>query len=119
MAILACAIVLLVRDEVAGTFDESIWTHLYCVVLRGCIVGKFTYESGWLVSFDVEAPRSRISKFVNKFGGRRQPRRVLHIISDENEELYVGWDMRPIYSCGDGIAKSPNGKSYRFSKQLF
>ena len=119
MAILACAIVLMTRDELAVSIDDFIWSRIQASTLRKCISGSYQAESGWLVLALPKQPRSPIRRFLRSVGGQKRQVRVLRIVADDGEEVYIGWDFRTMHSHTDGQIKLPDGKCYEYVKQLF
>lgn len=119
MAILACAIVLMARDELSVSFDDFVWTRLQSSTLQKCISGSFTTESGWLVLAQPKQPVTGIRRLKRIFGGHRRPLRVLRVVADDGEEVYIGWDFKTMLSQSDGHVKLSDGEIYEYVKQMF
>ena len=119
MAILACAIVLMARDELTISFDDFVWTRLQSSTLQKCISGSFTTESGWLVLHQPKQPVTGIRRLIRIVGWHKRPLRVLRVVADDGEEVYIGWDFKSMQSQIDGQVKLSDGKCYKYRKQLF
>lgn len=119
MAILACAIVLMARDELTTSFDDFVWTRLQSSTLQKCISGRFTTESGWLVLAQPKQSSTGIRRLLPILGGHKRQIRVLRVIAGDGEEVFIGWDFRTMHSQSDGQVKLPDGKCYDYVKQLF
>jgi len=119
MAILACAIVLMTRDEISINIDDFIWSRIQASTLRNCISGSYQSESGWLVLAPPKQPISAVRRFLRSVSGQKRHIRVLRVVSNDGEEVYFGWDFRTMHSYTDGQIKLPDGKCYEYVKQLF
>lgn len=116
MAILACAIVLMARDELTTSFDDFVWAGLQSSTLQKCISGSFKTESGWLVLAQPKQPLAGIPRLVRFLGGRKRPIRVLRVVGDDGDEIYIGWDFRTMPAQSDGQVKLPDGTCYVYEK---
>jgi len=119
MALISCVIVLLVRDELSGIFDAFVWKHVKASVLRKCVQGSFTDESGWMISDRPDSANNRMSRFLSHFKGIEQPKRVLKVIADDGESFVIGWDFRPLALSSDKSIQLINGLRHQFVEHLF
>lgn len=119
MAILACAVVLMARDELTASIEESIWVRLQASTLRSCISGWVACESGWLIFSQPREPSSGIRRFLRFTGGNKRPLRVLRVVADDGEVMFIGWDIKTMYTESDGQVRLPDGKRYNYVKQSF
>jgi hypothetical protein len=119
MVLIACVIVLLAKDELSGSFNAIVWDQIRSRVLRGCIQGSFTDESGWMITDNrVESTRG-LPRFLSMFKAVNHPRRVLKVVADDGESFVIGWDFRPVALSIDTSTVMVRGQSQRFVKQLF
>jgi hypothetical protein len=119
MAVLSCALVLLARDELSGSWDAFIWQKLKIATIKSCIRGSFTYQSGWLIA-EMDTPqKAAFMRFIARLTHSKKPIRVVKVKSDDGEVFIVGWDVRPMPMRADGAISHPSGQSYRFEKHLF
>lgn len=119
MAILACAVVLLARDELSGIADAFLWQKFRISVIRTCIRGSFTYQSGWLIAENNNAPTVAFTRFIARLIPNKKSVRVMKVTADDGEVFVVGWDVRPLPMHDDGVIWHPNGQKFRFVKHLF
>ena len=119
MVLIACVIVLLAKDELSGAFDAIVWDSIRSRVLRGCIQGSFTDESGWMIT-DSRVESTRVlPRFLAMFKAVNHPRRVLKVVADDGEIFVIGWDFRPLALSIDTSSVMVKGQSQRFVKHLF
>ncbi len=119
MAVLACALVLLAKDELSESWDAFIWHNVRLVAIKACIRGNFAHQSGWLIPQIDGHPKAAFMRYVARLSPRKKPLRVIKVEADDGEVFIVGWDIRPIPMRVDGGIVHPNGQSFRFEKQLF
>jgi hypothetical protein len=119
MVLIACIIVLLAKDELSGAFDAIVWDHIRSRVLRGCIQGSFTDESGWMITDKRTDSIRGLPRFMSMFKAGYHPRRVLKVVADDGESFVFGWDFRPLALSIDTNSVMVKGHSLRYVKQLF
>jgi hypothetical protein len=119
MVLIACVIVLLAKDELSGAFDAIVWDHIRSRVLRWCILGSFTDESGWMITDNRTDSIRGLPRFLSMFKAVNHPRRVLKVVADDGESFVIGWDFRPLALSIDINAVMVKGHSQRYVKQLF
>ena len=119
MVLIACVIVLLTKDELSGACDAIVWDLIRSRLLRGCIQGSFTDESGWMITDNrVESARG-VTRFLSMFKAVNHPKRVLKVMADDGESFVIGWDFRPLALSIDMSTVMVKGQNQRFVKQLF
>jgi hypothetical protein len=119
MALIACVIVLLIKDELSGILDAFVWNYVKSSVLLKCVQGSFTHESGWMISDMPDSPKNGMSRFMSIFKAMEQPKRVLKVIADDGESFAIGWDFRPLALSSDKNVQLTKGHRHQFVKQLF
>lgn len=119
MVLIACVIVLLIKDELSGLFDALVWDYCKARVLHNCIQGSFTAVSGWMVTDRREESKRGLSRFLLLFKSSNHPKRVLKVIADDGERFIIGWDFRPVAMHSDDSIEQTKGNTLRFVKQLF
>ena len=119
MVLIACVIVLLAKDELSGAFDAIVWDHIRSRVLRGCIQGSFTDESGWMITDNRTDSTRGLPRFLSMFKAVNHPRRVLKVVADDGESFVIGWDFRPLALSIDTNTVMVRGQIQRYVKQLF
>jgi hypothetical protein len=119
MALIACVIVLLIKDELSGILDAFVWNYVKSSVLLKCVQGSFTHESGWMISDMPDSPKNGMSRFMSIFKATEHPKRVLKVIADDGESFAIGWDFRPLALSSDKSVQLTKGHRHQFVKQLF
>ena len=119
MAVLSCALVLLARDELSGSWDAFVWQNVRIAAIKTCIRGRYTYQSGWLIADMDTPPKAAFMRFIARLSPGKRPARVIKVMADDGEAFVVGWDVRSIPMRTDGGVSHPNGQSFRFVKHLF
>lgn len=119
MAILACAIVLMARDEMSNMIESALWSRVQAGALLTCISGHVENESGWLLLMESKDQHKGFQRVRQFFSGYRRPVRVIRVIASDGDELYIGWDCKSFPLQSNGQVKWRDGRWYTFSKQLF
>lgn len=118
MAILACTLVLLARDELASTLDEVIWNNLKTYALRSCVRGGFTCQSGWLVADTDASTYTFFKRFLSRIHARKYPIRVLKVIAEDGECFVISWELRPMPMSTDSAITLPSRQKVHFTQYL-
>ena len=119
MAVLACALVLLARDELFDSWEAVVWQNIKVVGIKACIQGSFSHQSGWLIAEMNAPPDIAFLRYIARLSPRKKPIRVIKVVADDGEMFVVGWDIRPMPMHTDGNVLYHKGQSFRFEKQLF
>lgn len=119
MAILACALSLLARDELAVLTDDFIWINVQVPTLKTCISGQYASESGWLVNAEGKHPLSGIRRVVRLLKGFKRPVRVMRVVANDGDVSFIGWDFRTMHIESDDNVVMSDGTRYSYVKHLF
>lgn len=120
MAILACAVVLLVRDEVANLTLDYVWNFITVPVLTQCVNGSSLIEDGWWIQSDISGPkRSMLSRIQAMLAPRGKASRALRLKTSDDETFVLLWNLKPIPLDVHGHFIDPKGIKWEFSKQMF
>lgn len=119
MAILACAVVLMARDEISYMIESAVWSRVQAGALLTCISGHVENESGWLLVVESKDQQRGLQRVRQVFSGYRRPVRVLRVIASDGDDLYIGWDCKSFPLQSNGQVKWRDGRWYTFSKHMF